>query len=617
VSNDGSTVVFTSNANLGQSGNNADGNVEVFVANFDGTNLRQLTQTATGTNGPFFDSNGNLLNLLGLTINGNGSLVAFVSTAPLGGKSSTTQEVFTIKSDGTNLRQLTTETTGNSSNPNSAINGISLSGDGARLAFSSTGNYLGQNNFAVPQIFTIASDGTGLSQLTSFSQISCGDAGGTLCVGTFVTPSLSNDSNRIGFLRLRVNLDDLTAPQLQNTEPFLISTDGSGLRQLFDAPSVKVSCSPLAVNQTGGRATFICTDERTQQGQLYVTDAQGSGLQPVTAAFPSSFLTSPPSISNSGVEIAFVAQGNLTGQNTDGNAEVLLATQSPGGQGATLENSRPGSTQSGIGVISGWACTAQQVDIIVDDTIQVQASTGTLRGDTLSVCGDTDNGFSLLINWNLLGNGPHTVRALADGVEFARAAVTVATLGSDFLQGLSREYTVPDFPQQGANTQIRWEESLQNFTIGSSSGQSGGVIQNGPQALENPRSNSLQSGIGAITGWVCNAQRIDVIVNDTIQVQAGYGTARGDTQTACGDANNGFSLLVNWNLLGNGIHTIRVLTDGIEFARVSFTVITLGSDFLRGLSGEYTVPNFPQPGTTTQIRWEESLQNFVIVGTDK
>jgi Tol biopolymer transport system component len=617
ISNDGSTVAFTSNANLSQSGSNADGNVEVFVANFDGTNVRQLTQSTAGINGPFLDSGGNLLNLLGLSINGNGSLVAFTSTAPLGGRSSATQEVFTVKSDGSELRQLTTGTAGNSSSPNSAINGVSMSEDGTRLAFSSTGDYLGQNSFLAPQIFTVASDGTGLSQLTSFSQISCGDAGGTLCIGSFVTPSLSDDGNRIGFLRLRINLDDLSAPELQNTEPFLINADGSGLRQLFDAPSVNVSCVPPAVSQTGERATFICTDARTQQGQLYVTDAQGNGLQPVTTAFPSSAIISPPSLSDSGVTIAFVANGNLTGQNSDGNAEVMLATQSSGGQGANLENPRSGSTQSGIGAISGWACNAQRIDIVVDDTIQVQAGSGTLRGDTLSVCGDTDNGFSLLINWNLLGNGPHTVRALVDGVEFARAAVNVATLGDDFLPGLSREYTVSNFPQQGTNTQIHWEESLQNFVIGSSGGPSGGVIQNGPQALENPRPNSTQSGIGAITGWACNAQRVDVIVDDTIQVQAGYGTARGDTQDACGDTNNGFSLLVNWNLLGNGIHTLRVLVDGIEFARTSFSITTLGSDFIRGLSGEYTVPNFPETGTNTQIRWEESLQNFTIVGTSQ
>ena len=50
--------------------------------------------------------------------------------------------------------------------------------------------------------------------------------------------------------------------------------------------------------------------------------------------------------------------------------------------------------------------------------------------------------------------------------------------------------------------------------------------------------------------------------------------------------NNGFGLLFNWNLLGTGQHTIRVLADGGggEFARATFTVTTLGEEFLRGAS---------------------------------
>lgn len=37
------------------------------------------------------------------------------------------------------------------------------------------------------------------------------------------------------------------------------------------------------------------------------------------------------------------------------------------------------------------------------------------------------NHFVLPFNWNLLGDGTHTVRALADGVEFDRATFTVTT----------------------------------------------------------------------------------------------------------------------------------------------------------------------------------------------
>ena len=126
LSNDGTTIAFTSDADLLNNGTNSDSNMEIFVANFDGSNLRQLTNTPAGTNGPFLSSTGELLNLLGLAINGNGSVVAFTSSAPLGGRSSASQEVFLLGADGGELRQLTTGTVGNSANPNSAINGVSI-----------------------------------------------------------------------------------------------------------------------------------------------------------------------------------------------------------------------------------------------------------------------------------------------------------------------------------------------------------------------------------------------------------------------------------------------------------------------------------------------------------
>ena len=43
------------------------------------------------------------------------------------------------------------------------------------------------------------------------------------------------------------------------------------------------------------------------------------------------------------------------------------------------------------------------------------AAYGTERLDTLEMCGDTANGFGLLFNWNLLGEGEHEVVAYVDG----------------------------------------------------------------------------------------------------------------------------------------------------------------------------------------------------------
>src|SRR5882762_2130678 len=83
-----------------------------------------------------------------------------------------------------------------------------------------------------------------------------------------------------------------------------------------------------------------------------------------------------------------------------------------------LENPRPGSFQSGIGLISGWACTANRIDIEIDGSTTLQAAYGTARGDTSATCGDDgNNGFGLLVNWNLLKDGTHTLRVLRNGTE--------------------------------------------------------------------------------------------------------------------------------------------------------------------------------------------------------
>ena len=281
---------------------------------------------------------------------------------------------------------------------------------------------------------------------------------------------------------------------------------------------------------------------------------------------------------------------------------------------AFLENPQPASFQSGIGVISGWACEARKILIELDGT-PLQAAYGTVREDTWSVCGDTNNGFSLLWNWNNLGVGTHTVRALIDGEEFANTTVRVTTFGEQFLRGTSGTFELSNFPVSGETTVVRWEESLQNFVITDGHPNTGEGynrrVARGP-VLENPSLGSSQSGIGVISGWACDALEI-IIELDGTPLQAAYGTVREDTRSVCGDTNNGFSLLWNWNNLGEGEHTVRALINGAEFANTTVRVTTFGEQFLRGVSGMFPIPDFPRPGETKKIQWEQSLQNFVII----
>jgi HYDIN/CFA65/VesB family protein len=108
---------------------------------------------------------------------------------------------------------------------------------------------------------------------------------------------------------------------------------------------------------------------------------------------------------------------------------------------------------------------------------------------------------------------------------------------------------------------------------------------------------------------------VDIEIDGRATFQAAYGTARADTQGDCGDIDNGFGLLFNWNLLGDGTsHRVRVLADGVEVAASTFAVTTLGlGQFPQGLTGTGTISDFPQVGRSTHLQWQESLQNFSII----
>ncbi|NOT55667.1 MAG: choice-of-anchor D domain-containing protein [Deltaproteobacteria bacterium] len=281
-----------------------------------------------------------------------------------------------------------------------------------------------------------------------------------------------------------------------------------------------------------------------------------------------------------------------------------------------LETPQPGSFQSGVGLVRGWVCQAAHVDIEVVGRGLSPAVYGEQREDTQTICGDANNGFSFQLNWNELGEGTHTVRALVDGVELGRAQVIVATLGQPYLQGAEGEFVIEPFPQTGKQTHLRWEESRQIFVLASGGPASiGGSSPRTDAKLEDPQPGSFQSGIGLVRGWACVATRIDIELDGRILLPAVYGELRDDTQTVCGDATNGFSLQVNWNDVGDGTHTVRALADGVELGQATFTVVTLGlGSFPRGLAGDFVLNDFPQPLFQTEIRWQESQQNFVVSG---
>ena len=281
-----------------------------------------------------------------------------------------------------------------------------------------------------------------------------------------------------------------------------------------------------------------------------------------------------------------------------------------------VDNPQPNSAQSGLGVLSGWVCEAETVEIELDGVLQ-EAAYGTERADTVGHCGDTDNGFGLLWNWNLLGDGEHTVRVVVDGIVFATLPVTVTTLGldTDFPTGLTGETTLVDFPTDGESVRLVWQQAQQNFVLADGSVTRQGSTRDPNWAfLENPRPGSYQSGISVLSGWVCEAEEVILEIDGIHRLVAAYGTERTDTEEQCGDTDNGFGLLWNWNLFGPGPHTVRLLVDGEEWATAAFTITTLGAEMVRGLTHTAEVADFPRSGQAVTVEWQEAKQNFVITG---
>ena len=133
-------------------------------------------------------------------------------------------------------------------------------------------------------------------------------------------------------------------------------------------------------------------------------------------------------------------------------------------------------------------------------------------------------------------------------------------------------------------------------------------------ALENPKKNSVQSGIGMIYGWYCDANKIEIVFDDRPPKEAAYGTTRRDTVGACGDDDNGFGLQWGWSILGKGWHTVRAYADGKLFAENDFYVGQIGDgSYLRGAEGTFELNGFPDKETEVVVTWNESTQNFSIL----
>ena len=115
---------------------------------------------------------------------------------------------------------------------------------------------------------------------------------------------------------------------------------------------------------------------------------------------------------------------------------------------------------------------------------------------------------------------------------------------------------------------------------------------------------------------MCDAETVELEIGSAGRQEAAYGTERVDTLAACGDTDNGFGLLFNWNRLGDGEHDVVAFVDGVELGRATVRVTTLGQEFLRGAEGECVADDFPRPGHRVWLEWQQNSQNFVMTDVE-
>ena|GEM_PF-2859948 len=299
------------------------------------------------------------------------------------------------------------------------------------------------------------------------------------------------------------------------------------------------------------------------------------------------------------------------------------------------ESPSGGSIQSGVGLIRGWVCDADEVAISIDDGDPIRIGYGTDREDTRGVCGDADNGYGMVIAWGLLGNGRHRLTTFIDGLQADSVEFEVVAIGDGFVRGLAGEYVIENFPAANERVRITWSEPDQNFivtgvdtggglgTVGEkfSDTSSSGTYPDAEQKVggahhESPAQHSIQSGVGLIRGWACDADKVEVSIDGGERIRIAYGTSRADTQGVCGDADNGYGMVLAWGLLGNGVHHLRTFVDDVMIANVEFEVVAIGNGFVTGLERTQRLAGFPSSNESVIVRWSEPDQNFLIIEYD-
>ncbi len=134
--------------------------------------------------------------------------------------------------------------------------------------------------------------------------------------------------------------------------------------------------------------------------------------------------------------------------------------------------------------------------------------------------------------------------------------------------------------------------------------------------LEFPSDGGFAGGVGSFSAWLCHAKSVLIRVDGGEPMAAAYGTPRNDTESVCGDSDNGVSLLYNFNRDGDGLHTAELIADGAVVSTSTYTVSTFGVAFVRDVTGPTTYVLKGFAGHDVSIKWLTERQGFEITAVD-
>jgi hypothetical protein len=304
----GDIVAFDSDCDTGT---NADGNVEIFIAS--PTAVAQLTDTTFCTS-------------LAPSVSANGALVSFDSDCDLTGANlDRSVEIFRSLLVGGSAEQLTDD---RSVTGCASINATSDASGGA-IAFESDCDLTGENADQVNEIFA-ALGGSGIAQVTSSPGEPCAN----------VTPAMASDASAIAF----ASDCDLVAENVDLSSEIFIAAAGADPIQLTsDAGSSGCeSLSPsVAVHDGNPRTVFLGYCNPTgdnDDGSLEVFREMG-GLTTQLTQSTSCWNTSPK-LAAEGDAVVFVSSCDLTGSDSNGQPDLYLEQACACG----APNSREGPT---------------------------------------------------------------------------------------------------------------------------------------------------------------------------------------------------------------------------------------------------------------------------------